>query len=302
MCEGLVESLWKHHPFPLPALDDVEGDRVPEGLEVIDAHVHLFPPRVFDAIWRWFDAHAWPIRYRLYAEETIRFLLDRGVRRIVGLHYSHVPEMARSLNRFASELAAEHSQVWALGTVLPGEPDAEAIVKEALGPLNLRGIKLHCHVQKVAPDDPRLDPIYRLCAAAGRPVVIHSGREPASPAYGFDARTQLSVQAMRHVLERHPDLTVVVPHLGADEIEAYADLLAEFDGLWLDTTMMLAEYFPQRPSDDLLQRWGHRMLYGSDFPNLPYAWDRELSRLRTFPLEPKTRAALLSGNAHKLFG
>ncbi|HEY9855818.1 MAG TPA: amidohydrolase family protein [Stenomitos sp.] len=302
MCEGLVESLWRNRTFPLPALEDAEGDRLPAGMEVIDAHVHLFPPRVYEAIWRWFEAHAWPIRYRLYAEETIQFLLERGVQRIVGLHYSHVPDMARTLNRYAAELAAAHPQVWALGTVLPGEPEAEAIVREALGPLGLRGIKLHCHVQKVTADDPRLDPIYRLCAEAGRPVVIHSGREPASEAYGFEARRLLSVHAMRRVLERHPRLKVVVPHLGADEIEAYADLLGEFEGLWLDTTMMLADYFPQRPAAELLQRWGHRMLYGSDFPNLPYAWDRELKRLNSLPLETATRSALLAGNARKLFG
>lgn len=302
MCEGLIESLWKKGTFPLPALDDAEGDRLPDDLEVIDAHVHLFPPRVYEAIWRWFEAHAWPIRYRLYAEETVRFLLERGVKRIVGLHYAHVPDMARSLNRYAAEVAAAHPEVWALGTVLPGEPDAEAIVKEALGPLGLRGIKLHCHVQRLAPDDPRLDPIYRLCAEAGRPVVIHAGREPASPAYGFDARGLLSVRAMRSVLERHPDLTVVVPHLGADEIEAYAALLEEFEGLWLDTTMMLADYFPQRPDDALMRQWGHRMLYGSDFPNLPYAWDRELKALAGLSLDATARAALLSGNARTLFG
>lgn len=302
MCEGLVESLWRDRKFPLPALADAEGARVPEGEEVIDAHVHLFPPRVYEALWRWFEAHAWPIRYRLYAEETIRFLLERGVRRIVGLHYAHVPDMARTLNRYAAEIASAHPEVWALGTVLPGEPDAEATVKEALGPLGLRGLKLHCHVQKVAPDDPRLDPIYRLAAEAGRPVVIHSGREPASAAYGFDAHRLLSVRAMRSVLERHPTLTVVVPHLGADEIEAYAELLGEFEGLWLDTTMMLAGYFPQRPDDGLLAKWGHRMLYGSDFPNLPYAWDRELRRLEAVHLPPETRKALLSGNARRLFG
>ncbi len=302
MCEGLIESLWKKGTFPLPALDDAEGDRLPDDLEVIDAHVHLFPPRVYEAIWRWFEAHAWPIRYRLYAEETVRFLLERGVKRIVGLHYAHVPDMARSLNRYAAEVAAAHPEVWALGTVLPGEPDAEAIVKEALGPLGLRGIKLHCHVQRLAPDDPRLDPIYRLCAEAGRPVVIHAGREPASPAYGFDARGLLSVRAMRSVLERHPDLMVVVPHLGADEIEAYAALLEEFELLWLDTTMMLADYFPQRPDDALMRQWGHRMLYGSDFPNLPYAWDRELKALAGLSLDATARAALLSGNARTLFG
>src|SRR5260370_41307485 len=95
--------------------------------------------------------------------------------------------MARALNRFMSELAAAHPRLIALGTVLPGEPDAVAIVDEAFGPLGLRGLKLHCHVQRFAPDDPRLDPVYARAADAGRPVVIHAGRQPCLPAYGVDS-------------------------------------------------------------------------------------------------------------------
>lgn len=300
MCEALADA-WGPVELPMPALGDPEGDRVPEGLDVIDAHVHLFPPRVYEAIWRWFEANAWPIRYRLYAEETIAFLLDKGVKRLVGLHYAHVPEMARSLNRFAAELAVAHDEVWALGTVLPGESDAEGIVREALGPLQLRGIKLHCHVQRFSPDDPRLDPVYRVCAEAKRPIVIHSGREPASPGYGLDVRALCSADAIRRVLERHPDLTLVVPHLGADEIEAYGHLLDEFEGLWLDTTMMLADYFPQKPTHDFVRRYASRMLYGSDFPNLPYAWDRELRHLARYELPENARALLTHGNAERLF-
>ena len=36
---------------PLPAIDDREGDHVPESLpEVIDAHVHLFPDSLFESM------------------------------------------------------------------------------------------------------------------------------------------------------------------------------------------------------------------------------------------------------------
>ncbi|MGA9520451.1 MAG: hypothetical protein WBV82_03245 [Myxococcaceae bacterium] len=53
--------------MPLPALDDAEGERLPALLPpVVDAHVHLFPDGVFEAIWRWFDQYGWPIRYKLH--------------------------------------------------------------------------------------------------------------------------------------------------------------------------------------------------------------------------------------------
>lgn len=294
---GCVPSL----RLPLAGLDDPEGDAVPAGLAVVDAHVHLFPPGVFQALWKWFEAHAWPVRYRLEAEGVVEFLVTRGVRRFCALHYAHKPGMARALNRFVREVADAHSQVIPLGTVFPGEPDAAEIVREALGPLGLRGIKLHCHVQRLAADDPRLDAVYAVCEEVGRPVVIHAGREPASPAYGVDTRALLGASQVERVLQRYPRLTLVVPHLGADEFDAYAALLDRHENLYLDTTMSITGFFPAGPSPALFPGRAARLLYGTDFPNLPYAWDRELHAvLRAVPASQ--RHAILAGNALRLFG
>jgi predicted TIM-barrel fold metal-dependent hydrolase len=285
----------------LALCDQPDGARVPDGLRVYDAHVHLFPPRLFEAIWRWFGQHAWPIRYRLHAEDVIAFLLSRGVARMNALLYAHKPGMARDLNRFVAELGRAHSQVVPLGTVMPGEPDAAAIVHDALGPLGLRGIKLHCHVQRLAADDARLDPIYQACAIEGRPVVIHAGREPSSPAYGI-APALCAASQIERVLERHPTLRLVVPHLGADEYDAYAALLDRHDRLWLDTTMAISAFLGPMPPAGLFPGKAPRLLYGTDFPNIPFAWDLELGRLlAAIPLEADRRRVLWD-NASSLFG
>ncbi len=278
-----------------------EGAAVPGGLEVTDAHVHLFPPRLFAAIWRWFDRHAWSIRYRLNAEEVVAFLRGRGVRRIVALHYAHVPGLARELNRFAAEAGRAHPDVVPLATVLPGEPDAPAILREALGPLGLRGVKIHCHVQKIAADDPRLEPVWTACEAALVPAVVHAGREPSSPAYGLDTRALCSADQIDRVLAAHPRLTLIVPHLGADEFDAYRALLERHENLWLDTTMAVSGYFTAGPAPSLFPALAGRMLYGTDFPNIPYAWDRELRRIAAAGLPEADLRALLWGNAAKLF-
>jgi predicted TIM-barrel fold metal-dependent hydrolase len=283
-------------------LVEPEGRAVPAGLEVVDAHVHLFPPALFEAIWRWFDRHAWKIRYRLYAEQVIEFQLSRGVKRLVALHYAHKPGMARELNRFVAEIAAAHAEVIPLATVFPGEPDAREVLREALGPLGLRGVKIHCHVQKLGADDPRLDEVYAVCRAAGVPVVIHAGREPSSEAYGVDTRSLCAADQIDRVLSRHPSLRLVVPHLGADEFEAYGRLLDQHENLWLDTTMAVAGYFPVAPPAWVFPARADRLLYGTDFPNIPYAWDRELKRIVAAGLAPRPLAALLAGNALALFG
>lgn len=288
--------------WPGPLLHDTEGPHVPDGIRVFDAHVHLFPDRLFEAIWRWFDAHAWPVRYRLHAEQVVEFLVGHGVARFCGLAYSHRPGMSRDLNRFMTETARAHSQIVPLGTVLPGEPDAEEIVREALGPLGLRGLKLHCHVQQIAADDPRIDPIYAASAAHGTPVLIHAGREPSFPGYPIDVKAICAAERVARVLERHPRLVLVIPHLGMDEYDDYARLTHGCDRLHLDTTMAIARYFEQRPSSDVFPGCAARLHYGTDFPNLPFAWDRELKRiLAEIPAGP-IRDAILWDNAARLFG
>lgn len=286
--------------MPAPALDDREGARLPSTLPpVVDAHVHLFPDRVFDAIWRWFDAHGWPVRYQLHTPEVISFLLERGVEHIVALTYSHKPGMARLLNGFMADIGARHEAVTPLATVLPGEPGAGDILREAFV-AGLRGVKLHCHVQAFAPDSEPMAEIYDTCVEHDRPLVIHAGREPSSDAYPVDSHAVCGVERMEAVLRGWPALKVCVPHLGADEFDEYAGLLERYDNLWLDTTMAAASYFDIPFPLRALQTRPERVMYGTDFPNVPYAWDREVHQLAARCPEPDLEG-VLGGNARDFF-
>jgi predicted TIM-barrel fold metal-dependent hydrolase len=287
---------------PMPGLDDEAGDYVPGSLPpIVDAHVHLFPDPLFEAIWAWFERHGWPIRYRLRAREVLDFLFARGVEQVVGLHYAHKPGIARGLNQFMASLAADEPRLCGLATVLPGEPEAPAILDEAFA-LGLRGVKLHCHVQCFAPDHPSLAEVYEVCSRWDRPLVIHAGREPNSPAYKVDPNLVCGVERIAAVLRDWPRMRVCVPHFGADEFEGYLALLERHDNLWLDSTMMLADYFPLPPPRALLERRPDRIMYGSDFPNLPYSWDRELRLLDERGIDPEALESICGRTARGLFG
>jgi predicted TIM-barrel fold metal-dependent hydrolase len=79
-------------------------------------------------------------------------------------------------------------------------------------------------------------------------------------------------------------------------------MLDEFEHLYLDTTMAIASYFPGGPNAEMLRRRPDRILYGTDFPNLPYEWSRELEVVRALRLPPADEARVLGGNAARLFG
>lgn len=288
--------------LPLPAVNDAEGARLPLQLPpVVDAHVHLFPDKTFEAIWKWFDTYGWPVRYKLKTPDVLEFLFSRGVSQVVALHYSHKPGMARVLNEYMAKVAAQDARVIGLATVLPGEPGARQIMKDAFAS-GLRGVKLHCHVQCFAADAPELHEIYEACIEANVPLVMHAGREPSSPAYKCDVYAMCGAERVERVLTQYPKLKLCVPHLGADELDAYTRLLEQHDSLWLDTTMVGANYFALEVPRRIFEVRPERILYGTDFPNLPYAWDREVKHLVSLKFRADHEAGLLGQNALRLFG
>ena len=269
---------------------------------LVDAHVHLFPDRLIAAVRRWFDTHAWDIQYRLSVEECIATLRGGGVDHCVALPYAHKAGIASALNDFTLAVAAaSDGLVWPCCTIFPGEEGNAALLDAAL-PGPFRGVKIHCHVMRIAPDDPALDCVWEASARHRKPVVIHCGPEPSLPGYGVDTRAVSGAARLRRALDRHPGAIAVVPHLGVDESDLFEAMLRDYPGLYLDTTMAVSGYFDYAPDIEIVRRHPGRILYGTDFPNLPYEWEREVKVLRALRLPPAEEALVLGGNAARLFG
>jgi predicted TIM-barrel fold metal-dependent hydrolase len=290
----------------LPTFADPEGSGIPGGLpKVIDAHVHVFPGAIFGAVRRWFRAHAWRNRYELSSSGVIDFLLGHGVSHVVALQYAHKPGIARGLNRYMAAKCGPQEgpyagRVTGLATVFPGEAGATEILQEAFD-LGLGGVKLHAHVQCFDIGSDEMGAVFEICQAADKPMVIHFGTEPKSPAYPCDPYEICKAGRLKPVLENFPGLRICVPHLGFGEIRAYREMIEKFDNLWLDTAMALTDYFPMPEPVDLTRYRVDRIMYGSDFPNIPFAWDRELKRLGKAGLLEGDLERILNKNAADFF-
>ncbi len=286
----------------LPVFNDEEGRAVPRGFpRVIDTHVHVFPHVIFKAVRDWFDAHGWDIRYRDRSRDLIAFLLDHGVDHVVALQYAHKPGMADFLNSYMAEVCqAFPGQVTGLATLFPGEPEGRTILETAFKN-GLKGVKLHAHVQCFDMTHAALDEIYGACLDHDLPLNMHVGTEPKSDQYKCDPYEICGAHKVDLVMTRFPGLRLCVPHLGLGELREYADLICKYDTLYLDTAMAVTDYFPISEKIPLGQYRLDRIMYGSDFPNIPYAWDRELKFIGAQNLDPKDLALLLHGNAEAFF-
>lgn len=268
---------------------------------IIDLHVHALPERLQAAVWRYFDRlddPPWPITYRAPEEDRLATLRDLGIMRHTALAYAHRPGMAAALNEHTLRLADEHEQIIPTFTFHP-EAGVTDYVEDALE----RGgaiAKVHLQVGRFHATDPRLDPVWRLLAAERVPVVIHAGA-----VYGVDGGEQYcGADELRVLHDRHPEVRLVVAHLGAPDFRDFLALAEEVDDLWMDTAMALCDppYLGAFPEDDLprLRSLADRIVFGSDFPSIPRPVSSQLRGLSVLQLDATGLRALLHGNAERL--
>ncbi|WUI02319.1 amidohydrolase [Spirillospora sp. NBC_00431] len=254
---------------------------------IIDVHVHFMPPRLMSAVWSYFDEAGpligaeWPIRYRDPEEERLAFLRGIGVRAFTSLLYPHRPGMAESLNEWAAGFAARVPECVQSATFFP-EPGVEDYVRRALDG-GARVFKVHLQVGGFDPRAKELDPVWGMLADAGAAALVHAGSGPVANGYTGPG-------PFGEVLTRHPRLTTIVAHLGAPEYGGFLDLADRYDRVHLDTTMIFTRFaaltaFP----DALLPRLrdlglAGRVLLGTDFPNIPYAYAHQLESLAALGL------------------
>lgn len=273
---------------------------------LIDVHTHFMPSNVMDKVWSYFDSagplvgRAWPITYRHAEEERVERLRGFRVRRFTAMLYPHKPAMAAWLNAWAVDFAARTPDCLHTATFYP-EPDAAGYVAAALEH-GARVFKSHIQVGDYDPNDPLLDPVWGLLEDAGVPIVIHCGSGPAPG-------THTGPGPIAALLERFPRLALIVAHMGMPEYRQFLDLAEKYPRVHLDTTMAFTDFTQESmpfPEDELprLQALGSKVLFGSDFPNIPYPYVHQLEAVERLGLGSEWVRAVCWDNAQKpeLFG
>jgi predicted TIM-barrel fold metal-dependent hydrolase len=255
------------------------------------------PERLFSAVRAYFRAHLWHPRYDAPTEDLVQTLIDVGVSRFVFMPYAHRGGMARSLNHWVANVEATFApQAIGFGTFHPDDDELlPELASEAFGRLGLRGAKLHPQVGRFALDDPRLDPLYERAAESGAVLLIHAGRRPEPSEY-------VGARPFARLMRRFPTLRVVVAHAGADEFEAFFDVCALYESVYLDTAMVFNNFLGGPPPIERVLEFQDRVVFGSDFPNIPYRLETAIQTLLDLRLGRALEEKLLCTNAARLLG
>jgi uncharacterized protein len=271
-----------------------------------DVHTHFLPPRMLRRVWEYFDRAgplvgvSWPIRYKWSDAERVAHLRGMRVEMFSALAYAHRPGMAEELNAWTMAFARATPGCLPSATFYP-EPGVAGYVREALG-AGARIFKIHLQVGGFSPGDPLLDGVWGLLAEAGVPVVVHAGHAPVGT-------ENTGPGPFGSVLARHPGLTAIIAHMGAPDYEAFLGLAARYERVALDTTMIFTDFFdsiaPFPASALPLARelgLAGKVLLGSDFPNIPYPYARQIAGLARLGLGDAWLRAVCWENPVALFG
>jgi hypothetical protein len=300
---GNPRFAWLEADRPVPVRED---GRMPHrqrlaalGVDrLIDAHTHWFPENVMRKIWGYFHRHNWPIAYEMAPERRLDWLLNNGVRHFTTLNYAHRPAMAAWLNEWSAEFAARTPQAIPFGTFYP-EAGVADYVRTAIEEYGLRGFKLHVRVGAMALTDRLLRPAFEQVEAAGLPMVLHIGTAPEPGEF-------TAPRFLHGLLAAHPRLRVVIAHMGGWEFEEYLGLAERNPRVFLDTTMVFVGFNACDPFPPaLLPRLagiGEQVLFGSDYPIIPYPLSHAVEGILDLPLPDGVKRGILGANAARLFG
>ena len=214
----------------------------------------------------------------------------------------HAAEL-RTYNEWVCEAGAAHPELLPFVTVNPavlGAAEAAAQVAELADERGARGLKLHTIALRAHPSEAALAPTFTVCAERRLPVVVHCGPDRHGAGWALPA-------AFAPVLEREPQLPLVLAHLGGAAWRQTAAFAAAFPAARFDLSEIVAwTGAPQAPTAAelvaLIRAIGpERVLLGSDFPW--YEPADTVAQVGELPgLGEAEREAILGANAAALLG
>ena len=285
-----------------------------EDFHYFDAHVHFFPQKLLDSIWDYFEVHYWPI----YLKDTAgnlasKLLTDFRINHFLTLNYAHKPGISRSMNDWTHDFCRSpglKGHAIPFGTIHAGDENKAREMDRIFGEFGFAGLKLQLMVTDFHIDDRRMREVYDKIAEYDKVLLAHVGTGPTHTHYHPGVKLRAPFTGVKHLqrfMVEYPEMKVIVPHMGAEEYDAMWPLVKRYPHLYFDTAMISARdntaFNDEMHSvrDEQLYDLSDRILFGSDFPNIPYDYKNSVLGWLDRAMERLFYEKIFYKNAEKLF-
>lgn len=226
-----------------------------------------------------------------YGKAGVLATLDEAGIDVCVLFIGDVPDDPRAMNAEMLELVAGEERI------LPG-----CLVNPTMGPLALddlrrcvdkgaRTVKLMAARHKYRIDSACVDPIMEVAKELGIPATIHSGSELSGCAPAYIAA----------VAQRHPDVTIIMDHMGYREwrVQAVEAAVAN-PNIYLGTTLIAAAE-PMMIKEFVIRGeiGADRIIFGSNSPAGVAV--HGVNGIRRIGFTPADEALILGGNFQSIY-
>ena len=191
-------------------------------------------------------------------------------------------------------------QAWA--AVDPLKMDAAlAEARHAIEDLGMLGFHFHPIMGRYSVDDERLRPLFELIDSLGVPVMIDVGTTGMGAGLPGGLGSKLRHAhplAIDELASEFPNLTIIAAHPGWPWVDEMTAVALHKGNVFWELSGWAPKYFPDSLKKDIRGRLREKVMFGSDYPSLPY--ERVLSEWHELGYSSEVMDAVFHGNAERV--
>jgi predicted TIM-barrel fold metal-dependent hydrolase len=186
------------------------------------------------------------------------------------------------------------------------EPAKENVLEEARKAVELLGfIGFHFHpiMQHFAVDDQRYYPLFEVISQLGAAVMVDVGTTGmgAGMPGGMGAKIRHAHPgAIDELAADFPNLKIIMAHPGWPWVEETTAVALHKGNVYWEMSGWAPKYFPGNLKTDMRGRLQDKIMFGSDYPSLPY--ERILREWQELGYSDTVMEKVMHGNAERVLG
>lgn len=230
-------------------------------------------------------------------DEVIATMDAAGIERLLICAWCRPGRWVITNDQVAELVRAHPDRFVGVATVDLDHPMAAlAELEHAVSELGFRALRVIPWLWDRPPDHRLYYPLYARCVELGIPFCTQVGHTgPAMP-----SEPGRPIPYLDRVALDFPELIIVGGHIGHPWTEEMIGLAWKHDNVFIDTSAYAPRYYPPALIQFMASYGQDKVLFGTNFPQLPL--ERCAEEARALDFSPAITAKFLSGNARRVFG
>ena len=279
-------------------------------MRIIDVHCYPNTQEWIECQRPYVDALAkyWNRSWSAKSEaDVVQDFIDAGVEAIlVALDLETTVATPPCSNDFVAGMRKRHPdriiQAWAAVDPFKGE-HALAEARHAIQDLKMLGFHFHPIIGHFAVNDRRLYPLFELINDLRVPVMIDVGTTGmgAGMPGGMGSRLRHAhPSAIDELAADFPSLTIIAAHPGWPWVDEMTAVALHKGNVFWELSGWAPKHFPAQLKVDIRGRLRDKIIFGSDYPSLPYA--RLMREWGELGYAAEVMEQVFHGNAERVLG